>query len=48
MVKICLFLDKRLSNSCNLSLSYTNLGVSFGQSSDRENINKYFVGHGTL
>ena len=42
-VKICLFMDKTVSNSCNLSLSYVNVGQIFVQSSDGENVNKSFV-----
>ena len=43
MIKICLFFDKRVTNSRNLSLSYAKLGVILGQSSDGENVNMSFV-----
>ena len=38
-----LFLDKRVSDSHNLSLFYANLGRIFIQSFDGENVNKCFV-----
>ena len=38
-----LFLDKRESNLCNLSLSYANFCVIFSQSCDGENVNKSLV-----